>query len=148
MLDRPDIPVLWWLYNDSILAPWAALFVVALPPAVLIMWHAFRTLPHEMFDAAAVDGAGSLRQLCCVALPCRAAALGLAWIVAFAVALGDLGASVLVLPPGVNTLALKIFDLLHSGVEDQVAGICLALVALFAAAAAVAAWLAGRLSGR
>ena len=80
-----------------------------------------------MLDAAAVDGAGTLGQLCCVAVPCRAAALGLAWIVAFAVALGDLGASVLVLPPGVNTLSLKIFDLLHSGVEDQAEANCLLL---------------------
>ena len=34
---------------------------------------------------------------------------------ALAVALGDLGASFLVVPPGVDTLSLRIFDLLHSG---------------------------------
>ena len=50
----------------------------------------------------------------------------------------------LTLPPGVDTLSRRIFGLLHSGVDDRVAGICLALLALLAAVTAVAAWLAGR----
>ena len=59
-----------------------------------------------------------------------------------AVAWGDLAASVLVVPPGVTTLSIRIFGLLHYGVEDQVAGICLALVAVFAAVAVLAAGIA------
>ena len=107
------------------------------------MWHAFRTLPDQMLDSAAVDGAGPITQLWRIALPCRRRALVLAWIVALAVALGDLAASILVMPPGVTTLSIRIFNLLHYGVEDRVAGICLALIAMFAAVAAVVAWVAG-----
>ena len=66
-------------------------------------------------------------------------AVGLAFLVSLAVALGDLAASILVVPPGVQTLSIHIFGLLHYGVEDQVAGICLALLALFAVVAA-AGW--------
>ena len=58
--------------------------------------------------------------------------------------LGDLGASFLVIPPGVDTLSLLIFELLHSGREFKVAGICLALALLLAAVAGVAIWLVGR----
>ncbi len=144
LLNRPEVPGLVFLYDRSILAPWLALVVRCLPPATLILWHAMRTVPREMLDAAAVDGAGCLRQLVWIALPCRVAAVVLAWVVAFAVALGDLGAVILVAPPGVRTLSMHIFDLLHSSVEDRVAGISLALVVLFAAAAGIAAWLVNR----
>jgi iron(III) transport system permease protein len=143
LLNRPGIGALTWLYDQSILAPWLAQFTVALPPVVLILWHALRTIPSEVLDAAAVDGAGPLGQLWRIALPGRLPALALAWVVAMAVALGELGASILVVPPGVVTLPIKIFNLLHGGVSEfEVSGICLALVAVFAAAAMCIVWLA------
>ena len=147
LLNRPEVPGMVFLYDRSILAPWLAMTIRGLPLATLVMWHALRTVPREMLDSAAVDGAGPLTQLLQIALPCRKAAAALAWIVAMAVALGDLGASILVAPPGVRTLSTSIFDLLHSSVEDQVAGICLALILLFAAVTAVAAWLVRTMGG-
>jgi iron(III) transport system permease protein len=144
LLSRPDVPTLTYLYDQSILAPWMAMLVRSLPLATLLMWHALRTVPDEMLDSAAVDGAGPLGRLCWIALPCRLPALGLAWVVALAVALGDLAASILVVPPGMTTLSIQIFDLLHSSVEDQVAGISLALIMVFAVVTGLAAWLAGR----
>lgn len=148
LLNRPEVPGAVFLYRNSVMAPWLALTIRGLPLATLVMWHALRTVPGEMLDAAAVDGAGSLTRLVRITLPCRASALWLSWVVAMAVALGDLAATILVTPPGVTMLSWRIFDLLHSSLEDQVAGICLALVGLFAAAAAVAAWLAGRAGRR
>jgi iron(III) transport system permease protein len=144
LLNRPEIPPLVWLYDQSILAPWLALTIRALAPATLVMWHALATVPQEMLDCAAVDGAGPATRLWRIALPCRLWALALAWLVALAVALGDLAASILVLPPGMDTLSRHIFGLLHYGVEDRVAGICLAQVALFAAVALAVVWLARR----
>ncbi len=144
LLNRPEVPLLVYLYDQSILAPVLALSVRALGPATLVMWHALRSIPPEMLDSAAVDGAGPVGQLWRIALPCRVWALAVAWLVALAIALGDLAASVLVVPHGLPTLSIHIFNLLHYGVEDRVAGICLALVAVFAAVAAGVAWLAGR----
>ena len=37
----------------------------------------------------------------------------------------------LVVPPGVDLLSIYIFDLLHTGVEDYVAGIVLTNLAMF-----------------
>jgi len=142
LLNRPEIPPLVWLYDQSILAPWLAFSVRGVGPATLILWHAFRTIPREMLDAATVDGAGPVARLWWIVLPCRVWALALAWLVALAVALGDLAASVLVVPPGVTTLSIRIFGLLHYGVEDRVAGICLAQIAMFAVVAGAVAWLA------
>ena len=139
LLNQPTVPPLLFLYDRSILAPWLALSIRGLAPATLIMWHALRTVPPDVLDAAAVDGAGPITRLWRIALPGRLWAVALAWLVALAVAWGDLAASVLVVPPGVTTLSIRIFGLLHYGVEDQVAGISLALVAVFAAVAVAAA---------
>ncbi len=144
LLNRPGWPTLNLLYDQSILAPWLVLTVRGLAPALVIMWHTLSTLPAEMLDSAALDGAGWLTRLWRIALPCRIPAVGLAWLVAFAVALGDLAASILVAPPGMTTLSIRIFGLLHSGVEDYVAGICLSQLLLFAVLAAAVIRLTSR----
>ena len=127
LLDQPDSPLLIWLYDHSILAPWLAQVVKALPLAILILWHALRTMPGEQVQAAAIDGASTLATLRRIVLPARWQAIIVAWLVALAIALGELSASILVMPPGVTTLSIQIFNLIHYGVEDTVAGICLAL---------------------
>ncbi len=145
VLDRPELPWLAELYDRSILAPFLALWVRGLPPAVFVLWYALRTVPQEMLESAAVDGAGPVARLWLIALPIRWPAVGLAFIVSLAVSLGDLAASILVVPPGVQTLSIHVFGLLHYGVEDQVAGVCLALLALFAALAAAGWGIIGRM---
>ncbi len=146
LLNRPEVPLLVFLYDRSVAAPLAALAVRGLAPATLVAWHALGSVPREMLDSAAVDGAGPFARLWRVAIPSRAWALAVAWLVALAIATGDLAASVLVVPPGLKTLSIHIFTLLHYGIADRVAGICLAQVAMFAAVAAALAWTARRWS--
>jgi iron(III) transport system permease protein len=144
LLDRPGIPGLVWLYDRSILAPWLALTVRCLAPALLVLWHALRSVPQALLESAAVDGAGPIRQLAWIVLPLRWRAVLLAWLVALAVALADLAASILVVPPGVQTLSICVFRLLHYGADDQVAGICLAQIVAFGLIACAVARLAGQ----
>ena len=115
-----------WLYDQSIFAPWTALLVRCFPLTMIIAWHAFRTIPHGVLESASADGAGSLVQLWRIALPLRIRPLACAWLISLAIAVSDLAAVVLVVPPGVDLLSVRIFGLLHIGVEDRVAGICLA----------------------
>ncbi|HEU5090774.1 MAG TPA: ABC transporter permease subunit, partial [Roseiflexaceae bacterium] len=127
----------------SLAAPGLALLVRVLPLATLVLWYALRSVPSETLEAAQLEGAGPWKRLLAIALPQRTAAVGVAWLVAFAVAMGDLAATILVVPPGVMTVANLLFDRLHGAQEDDVAGIALSLVLLFAAMALVASWLAG-----
>ncbi|MFH1924507.1 MAG: hypothetical protein ABIP48_32040, partial [Planctomycetota bacterium] len=71
LLNRPEIPPLVYLYDQSVFAPALALSLRGLAPATLVLWHGFRSLPPEMLDCAAVDGAGPVAQLWRIALPCR-----------------------------------------------------------------------------
>lgn len=128
MLNRPQVPLLVWLYDYTVLAPALVQTIRALPLPTLILWHAFATLPTTIVDHAATEGAGWWTRLVWVGAAARRSAIALAWLAGFVVAIGELPATVLVAPPGLPTLSLRIFNLLHYGVEDQVAGICLALL--------------------
>jgi len=147
LLNRPELPWLAELYDRSILAPCLAQWVRGLPLATFVLWHAFQTIPRSLLDAAALDGAGFVRRVVRVAVPMRLPVVALAWLAAFVVALGELSASILVVPPGVTTISIQIFDWLHSGAEDDVAGVALALSAGLAVVAGLAFRLGSRSSG-
>ena len=54
----------------------------------------------------------------------------------FVIAMGELPATNLVAPPGTMPLTVLIWTLLHSGVESQIAGVALIMLAAIAAAGA------------
>jgi len=62
-------------------------------------------------------------------LPLRWPALAFAWLAAFVVAIGELSATILVVPAGVATLGVRISQLLHFNNQDKLAGLCLILMA-------------------
>jgi len=121
-----------WLYNETLVPSILVTTVHALPLPVLLVWHSLSTLPDDELAAAALDGAGSARTLWQIVLPQRWLAIFGAWLLAFAIAAGDLAWSLLVLPPGVETVPRRIFGLVHAGVEEQVAGVCLVVVLAYA----------------
>lgn len=145
LFDRPAWPWLVLLYDQSLAAPLAALVFRTFGIATLIVRAALAAVPRATWEAAALDGVVGWRQLAYVGLPLAGRPLAAAWLVALALGIGELSATVLVLPPRVNTLALRISTLTHYGVEDRLAGICLAVWAMAAGlAAAIAAILGGK----
>jgi iron(III) transport system permease protein len=136
-----------WLYHGPSYLPvaWACL-VRYFPCAVALLWPVVRLVPPELRDAARVDGAGPVQEFRHLVWPLT----GLAWVrAAWAVAilsLGELGASKLVSTPGAPTLAHEIFNKMHYGVTNDLAGLCLVLLAFVAAGGAVVAGL-GRILG-
>ena len=132
LFNRPSLPPLVWLYDETLVPSILATTVRTLPLAVLLVWHSLATLRDDELAAAALDRAGTWRTLWQIALPQRRLAIAGAWLAAFAIAGGDLAWSLLVLPPGVDTIARRVFGLVHAGVEEQVAGICLIVVLAYA----------------
>ena len=144
VLNRRELPWLTTLYDRSILAPWLAQTLRALPIVTLALWAAFRSVPREAIELAAMDGAGPVRQFWNVLLSMRRAAVAVAGLLGFVVAVGELSASILVLPPGVTTVAQRVFGLLHATAGDEVAGLGLVQAVFFAFIAGVVLWLARR----
>ena len=114
-------------------------FVLAIRAAPLcgaVAWQAWRTLPREWLDAAALDGLGPWRQLVFVAIPLRRRTLAAIGLLAWCLAAGDLTSTVLLAPARVSTVAVRTFQLIHAGVDDRLAGLCLVSLAVFGILAA------------
>src|SRR5262249_2687054 len=135
------------VYNSPLLIVLADL-LRTLPFALLVIWPAVRAIPPAWLDAAAVDGYRPPGQVARVAVPATTSALLAGWFVAFALALGELPATNLVAPPGTTPLTVVIWSLLHTGVESQLAGVALVLLAAVALAGGLACWALGRLARR
>jgi len=130
LLNHPEDSIGWpltWCYDHTILAPALVQFCRALPLATLVLWSQLASLPQDVLDSAMSEGAGWWRRLFSVALPLRWPAVAAAACMSLIVAMSDLAATLLVAPPGVATLSMRIFGLLHYGAEDRVAALCLAL---------------------
>jgi iron(III) transport system permease protein len=148
ILNQPSDSALSFLGSlyDSNFAPWLVQTLRALPLATLIMWPALASVPQVMLDTAATDGTTSFGRLLRIALPQRWPAAAAAWLVGFAVAVGELAATILVMPPqrGATALSLQIFQFLHYGVDDRLAAICLLTVFAVVAVTGIAAALLKR----
>lgn len=148
ILNRPPdswLAALATLY-DSNFAPWFVQTIRTVPIATLVLWPALASVPQVMLDTAATDGTGWWGQLFRIAAPQRWAAIAAAWLIAFAVAIGELAATILVMPPqrGATALSIQVFQLLHYGVDDRVAAICLVMVFVVAIITGIAASLIRR----
>ncbi|MCB8932239.1 MAG: hypothetical protein H6534_02245 [Chthonomonadaceae bacterium] len=79
-----------------------------------------------------------LRRARGLGLPLLASGLAAAFALCFAMGLGELGASLLVVPPGQSTLSIRLYNLLHYGASEDVAALALLLAALPAVVVAAA----------
>jgi iron(III) transport system permease protein len=141
MLDRGESGLLIWLYDRTILAPVLAITIRVLPLATLGCWYVLRSVADDALDCAACEGAGSWLRFWLVVWPQRRFGLAATWLAVFAMAAGDLACSILVVPPGVTTVPIRVFGLIHAGVDDQVAGLCLVMFTGVATAVAAVLWL-------
>jgi iron(III) transport system permease protein len=147
LLNQPaDSPLAWlaWCYDNTVLAPVVVQTLRVLPLATLLLGVQFASLSQEVLDSAASEGAGWCRRLLFVALPMRWQAVAATACLGLVVAAGELSATLLVAPPGVSTLSMHIFSLLHYGAEDQVAAISLTWGIGLGLLTTAAGWLAAR----
>ena len=141
LLNREGLDWLAWLYSHTVLCPYSTQALRAFPVTALVSWYALRSLPDEMFETAELDGVTSWACFWYLVVPQRWAALSAAWLAALAVSAGDLAATILTAPPGVTTVPIRVFGLLHAGVDDRAAGICLAVILGTLLLAVVIVWL-------
>ena len=102
--------------------------------------RAARAADRSLADAARLEGASFRQMLRHVYWPQISPQLAAAWYLTYLLCLWDVETLVLIVPPGGQTMALRIFNLLHYGHNPQVNALCLALLAL--ALLPLAAWAA------
>jgi ABC-type Fe3+ transport system permease subunit len=129
-LNRPsDSPFAWLTvcYDRTLLAPILVQTIRSLPWTAAVVWALWRRVPDELLDAARCDGMGYWRQLWQIALPQQARGVAIAGGLAFAIAAGELSGTLLTLPPGVTPITVRLFGLLHYGMDERAAALCLSM---------------------
>ena len=95
------------------------------PVATLILAAATQTISVSQEEAATVCGAGWFRTFRLIVLPQQRVGVLAAWVVVFVLCFGELGASILVAPPGEATLPIRVYTIIANTPSSQVAVLAL-----------------------
>ena len=131
IINRPDADFLYYLYDRTLFVPWLAVSMRLFPLVCFILVPHLDAIPQQTLDVIRVSGGGRWTELRHAIWPAMRPTLIWLWLVTLAAAVADLSASILAVPPGVTTLSIRIFNLVHYGVTDQLAGLCLAVMLMF-----------------
>ena len=123
ILSNVESETIHWLYNYTIAAPVVANLIFCWPVGGLLVWFVFRKIPQDALDSSSVEGAGAMTRFLRFGIMGNIAALVGCWMIAFAFCFGELSASQIVRPPGIDTVPRKMLGDLHAGVNEMTAGI-------------------------
>jgi iron(III) transport system permease protein len=85
-------------------------------------------LPASMEEAAANAGASWIRCIGLIVLPLTKRALLSGWLIGYIFCLRDTGITMLVYPPGYDTLPVRIFTLMANGAPSLIAAACVLMI--------------------
>ncbi|WP_156946441.1 ABC transporter permease [Desulfitibacter alkalitolerans] len=122
-------PVLNVFYG-SLLMPVMAALVRFVPIAAIVLAVQFKRFDSNLLDAARVFQRSPLQGAFRVRLPLLLPGLAAAFIITLVLTAGELGATLIVVPPGYSTLTMRIYNFMHYGSSDLIAGLCLAMLAI------------------
>jgi iron(III) transport system permease protein len=99
-------------------------------------------IPRSLEQAAELCGASWFTTLRAIVLPLAQRGLFAVWIIGYVFCMRDLGVSMVVYPPGSDTLPVRILTLMANGAPSLIAALCVILIAvtLFPVGVAVALW--------
>ena len=117
----------WTGLYTSMFMPALASVLRFLPLGVLLLVSAMKRMDPTLLEAALILQRSPVQGLLKIRLPLLGSALAGAGLLAAVLSFGELGATLLLLPPGAGSLTIKIYNYLHYGQSDVVAGLCLFL---------------------
>ncbi len=121
----------WWMPVMASLARFT-------PIATLIITAQLHRINPQLIEAAEILQPSRWRKIIWVRLPLIGPGLLAAGLITFIFGLGELSATLLVVPAGQSTLTIRIYNFLHYGASQTVASLCLGITLLALIFAAVA----------
>lgn len=109
-----------------------------LPFAALIMLAVIKRMDLRLLEASWIQQKNACHGLVKVYVPMLSKGLVAAVCLVFILVTGELGATLIVTPPGSGTITMKIYNYLHYGASETVAALCLIMLVLSIAAGTVA----------
>lgn len=122
------LPTNWsYLADQTLLAPILALQFRCLPIAYGVLWIAQRDYRNRFGSILALEHAMGWRSRAWLWFRYSQGSLWTSVWLSFFIAFGDLATYLLLQPPGVTTVAMRLFDLLHYGIRNREASLALVL---------------------
>lgn len=124
------LAVLWlWMpvreiYDSPFVVVMAILFRF-LGIAVFLLWAASLAIPDEIEEYANLHGLNGYERFRRVEWPMMAPTAGVSALAMFALALGELPATNMTVPPGVEMMSVRLWSLMHTGMESHLAAFVL-----------------------
>lgn len=116
-----------WLYNYTIAAPVVANVIFCFPVGVLLVWFLLRKTPQDAIESSSIEGANALTSLFRIGLAANWMSVAGIFLITFAFCFGELSASQIVRPAGMDTVPRKMLGDLHAGVNELTAGITIVM---------------------
>jgi iron(III) transport system permease protein len=85
-------------------------------------------IPRSLEEVARLCGAGWFTSLWHIVLPLAKRGLLAAWLIGYVFCLRDVGITIVVYPPGSDTLAIRILTLMANGAPSLIAALCIILI--------------------
>ncbi len=123
-----EIGTVNWLFDRTIFAPVIANLVFCWPMGCIPVWMILHNTASDSLEHAKTDGVSSVARLLRIVLAGNFVACCGCLLIVFAICFGELSASQLVVPPGMDTLPRRMLGMLHSGVDDTTAGLTIVTV--------------------
>src|SRR5262245_26262530 len=120
-------PATGWIYGTWVVVLLGNLGQLSAVPSRLCR-NAVAAVPTRLEEAAQLAGARWLRRMLGVVVPLAAPGLVAAWLASFLFCLRDLGISLIVYPPGADTLPVRTFTLAANGRPELVAALCVMMI--------------------
>lgn len=117
----------YWLTDYTIFGPVVASVIFCLPVCGLVVWFLLHRTTKSTLESAKLDGAGYWRQIWVFGVQANRIALLGCWLICFAFSFGELAASQMVRPAGMDTVSRKMLGDLHAGVNELTAGITIVM---------------------
>jgi iron(III) transport system permease protein len=120
--NREMVPIALYSSGMTIVLGYMARF---LPVAILIIAAAVRHVSVSSEEAAELSGVGWWRAFSRILLPQIRGGVIAAWITVFVFTFGELGATILVSPPGESTLPVRVYTLIANAHQGEIATLAL-----------------------
>jgi len=127
-LDRSEPKWFAFLADRTLLGPILALQSRCLPVVFGMSWIARERFANLNRESLQLDRGLSFRKKLWIEMRGLLKPITTAFLVSVFVAFGDQASYLLVQPPGVTSVAMRMFDLLHYGIKNREAGLALAIV--------------------
>lgn len=135
LFNDPPLPWLHDLYDRSITAPVVVGVLRSLPVVTAALYILSLSVPQSVNEMARLDDQRRWARWWKIEWPLTRVGVALSWLMGLAITMGEHSATFAVTPPGMTTMANRIFVLIHSGARQKQASLTLIALGCFIAIA-------------